>query len=79
MLASTDKLAKRVKVGNLLTEYDIQRARYSGVYIVLGVDDYCLSVYQIWDEDNYNQPGDIYSLGHGEVQDTRFTKWEIEC
>ncbi len=69
---------KKVKPGDMISEYDLIDKRYLGKYIVISMDNYEFEAYCLYDITGYFPHGDIVSIGHDEIVDTDRYIWTVE-
>ena len=70
-------LKKKVRPGDLLSEYDVMEERFLGKYIVLDMDDFEFDAYCLYDITGYFSQGTVVSIGHDEIRNTRRYIWTV--
>ena len=71
-------LKKKVKPGDLLSEYDVIGERFLGKYIILDMDNFEFDAYCLYDITGYFSQGTVISIGHDEIRNTRRYIWTVE-
>ena len=71
-------LKKKVKPGDLLSEYDVVESRFLGKYIILSMDNFEFDAYCLYDITGYFSQGTVVSIGHDEIRNTRRYIWTVE-
>ena len=71
-------LKKKVKPGDMLSEYDVMEERFLGKYIILDMDDFEFDAYCLYDITGYFSQGAVVSIGHDEIRNTRRYIWTVE-
>lgn len=69
---------KKVKPGDMISEYDLTAKKYLGKYIVISMDNYEFEAYCLYDITGFFSQGEFVSIGHDEIVDTERYVWTVD-
>jgi hypothetical protein len=78
MESSMTVFKKKVKPGDMISEYDLVDKRYLGKYIVISMDNFEFEAYCLYDITGYFPHGEMVSIGHDEIVDTNRYVWTVD-
>lgn len=69
---------KKVKPGDMISEYDLTAKKYLGKYIVISMDNYEFEAYCLYDITGFFSQGEFVFIGHDEIVDTERYVWTVD-